>query len=77
MVDYDNVLVVYYDRVLVLCEHEQFLHWLLFFLPFFLEVGIGSYCFWASGFFVFPSVGRACLGFLFLSKKLLFVTKRI
>ena len=21
MVDYDNVLVVYYDRVLVLCEH--------------------------------------------------------
>ena len=22
MVDYDNVLVVYYDRVLVLCEQE-------------------------------------------------------
>jgi hypothetical protein len=24
MVDYDNVLVVYYDRVLVLCEHKFF-----------------------------------------------------
>ena len=31
----------------------------LFFLPFFLGVVIGSYCFWASGFFVFSSVGRA------------------
>ncbi len=32
-------------------------------LAFFLELGIGSYCFRASGFFVFPSVGRACFFF--------------
>jgi hypothetical protein len=42
----------------------------------FIMVVIGSICFWASGFCVFSSVGRACLDFVFLSKKLLFVTKR-
>ncbi len=36
----------------------------------FIMVVIGSICFWASGFCVFSSVGRACLGFVFLSKKL-------
>ncbi len=54
---------------MILC-FEQFLHCLLFFLPFFLEVGIGSYCFRASGFFVFPSVRWSCLfGFCFSFEK--------